>query len=146
MNLRDKCSAEKKSFARHLRKNMTPAEERLWEALKRKSLGFRFKPQRVIRGFIVDFYCPEVWLIVEVDGSSHTGRELKDAARDRIMADLGFVTIRFSNDEVLTDLPTVIFEIGFAINRQLAKGVKPLRGDVPQGKLNAWIANKFACL
>lgn len=134
MNLRDKCSPEKKAFARHLRKNMTLAEDRLWQALRRRSMGHSFKPQRIIRGFIVDFYCPHVWLIIEVDGSSHDGREQEDAIRDQIMSDLGFLTLRFSNQEVLERLPDVLFQIGSAMNKRISEGIKPLRGDIPEEK------------
>lgn len=64
--------------ARTLRKNMTPAEKKLWAALRgKKSGGFKFRRQQIIDGFIADFFCPAKNLVIEVDGSIHDSDEQK---------------------------------------------------------------------
>lgn len=134
VNIRNLVSPEKKLFARHLRKNLTPAERVLKQALRRKALGVRFRFQSVIRGFIVDFYCPAAWLIVEVDGSSHYGREAQDLRRDRILSDLGFLTLRLSNQKVINQLDEVLLSIRLVIKNRLDSGLKPHRGTIPTYK------------
>jgi len=69
-------------FARKLRKEATEAEIRLWSKLRRKQLeGFRFRRQQPIGPYVVDFFCPQARLIVEVDGGQHSDREAYDAER-----------------------------------------------------------------
>src|ERR1700675_2004678 len=64
--------ADKLSFAKQLRREMTPAERILWKALRRNAIeGFHFRRQQVIEGFVVDFYCDAVKLAIELDGSVH---------------------------------------------------------------------------
>src|SRR5579883_2859889 len=69
-------------IARKLRKSPTDAEIRLWSRLRRKQIeGFRFRRQQPIGRYIVDFFCPEAKLIIEVDGGQHAERQAEDAAR-----------------------------------------------------------------
>jgi len=69
-------------FARKLRKEATEAEIRLWSKLRRKQLlGFPFRRQQPIGPCVVDFFCPQARLIVEVDGGQHSDREAYDAER-----------------------------------------------------------------
>lgn len=70
-SLRSKCPPSKFLWAKQKRRNPTPAEAALWQAIRRKTLGVRVRRQSVIVGFIVDFYIPAAKLIVEVDGSYH---------------------------------------------------------------------------
>jgi very-short-patch-repair endonuclease len=77
---------------------MGAAERRLWTLLRRGSLGFRFRRQYAIGGYILDFYCPETKVAVEVDGDFHD-RE-KDAARDAKLADMGIYTVRLATNEL----------------------------------------------
>jgi len=93
--------------ARELRRNMTPAERQLWEYLKHAP--YRFLRQRPIDHFIVDFYCPALRLVIEVDGEQHYTEEGKayDAERDTILQSYGLRVVRFRNEEVLHHFESV---------------------------------------
>ncbi|MCD4696087.1 MAG: endonuclease domain-containing protein [Bacteroidales bacterium] len=100
--------------ASELRKNMTEAEKILWSALRRKQiLGKRFRRQHPISTFIVDFYCHETKLIIEVDGSIHNVEEQKeyDLGRNEELEQLGLKIIRFTNEQVFQNLDQVTKEI-----------------------------------
>ena len=103
-----------KAYARDLRKNMTDAESFLWSGIRKKQLkGLQFYRQKNIGNYIVDFYCPAAKLIVEVDGGQHyanNGKE-RDNRRDAFMQSLGFRVLRFSDTDVLKDLPGVLEKI-----------------------------------
>lgn len=90
--------------ARVMRNNPTEPEKRLWMALRdRRFCGFKFRRQDVIGRRIVDFFCPAKGLLIEVDG--HTHDAATDVARDeRMLRDFGFVTVRFSNEDVMRNL------------------------------------------
>jgi very-short-patch-repair endonuclease len=97
-------------FARKLRLNMTQAEKILWEHLRKKSFGYKFRNQHAIYRYIVDFYCHELRLIIEVDGSIHTLSEnaLNDKDRDQILLSLGLQIIRFTNNEISENIEKVL--------------------------------------
>jgi len=98
--------------ALELRENLTPAERRLWEALRAKRLsGLRFRAQHPVGPYILDFYCPAHKLAVELDGSVHDGHEEQDAARTACLSAYGCRVLRFANDQVMTDLPDVLAQI-----------------------------------
>ena len=98
--------------ARELRREMTPDECLLWERLRRGQLnGFHFRRQQVVHGFIADFYCHAAAVVVELDGEAHANRECQDADRDRILAGLGFLTIRFENWMVRDQMDHVLATI-----------------------------------
>jgi very-short-patch-repair endonuclease len=86
-----------------LRRDMTPAEKILWNELRANKLGVRFRRQQVIQGFIVDFYCHKMGLVVEVDGDIHDLQQEEDERRERALSELGLKLVRFKNDEVLKD-------------------------------------------
>lgn len=112
--LRDRCSREKKQFARNMRKKQTPAESALWEILRKKRLTVRARRQSVIRGYIVDFYIPAWKLAIEVDGSVHDSDEqkAKDAYRDQaIFRGTKIRVIRFKNADVIKQPELVLAEI-----------------------------------
>jgi len=90
--------------AKELRKNMTPAEKRLWSGYLR-TFKFRILRQKPINNFIVDFFCAQLKLVIEVDGESHFTDEGKDYdwERTQILEGYGLKVLRFSNDEVLQD-------------------------------------------
>lgn len=100
--------------ARELRKNMTEAERILWGRLRRKQLkGMQFYRQKVIGNYIVDFYCHQANLVVEVDGGQHytkSGTE-SDESRDSYLNSLELKVLRFSNREVLTNVEGVVEKI-----------------------------------
>ncbi len=97
--------------ARALRKKMTPAEARLWIHLRElRSEGLHFRRQSPRHGYILDFVCLDRRVIVEVDGASHADedRARKDRVRDAVMAREGFVTLRYTNGAVLTDVEQIV--------------------------------------
>lgn len=97
--------------ARFMRKNPTKPEQVLWNALKNSQLkGYKFRRQHPLDQFIVDFYCHEAKLVVEVDGGYHETSEQKekDEGRTFELEKFGIRTVRFSNDEVLNDLKSVL--------------------------------------
>jgi very-short-patch-repair endonuclease len=100
-----------KQPARELRKNLTDAERKLWSKIRRKQLdGFIFYRQKVISSHIVDFYCHEAKLVIEVDGGQHftiNGIE-KDKSRDVYLSDLGLHVMRFNNLDVLKNCESVL--------------------------------------
>lgn len=102
------------SFRKELRENLTPAEAFLWKQLQKRQLkGKKFRRQHSIENFIVDFYCPEEKLIIELNGEIHKNAtaEEKDRKRDKRLEELGFKIIRFENKMVFDFLPSVLKEI-----------------------------------
>ena len=101
--------------SRELRHQMTEAERVLWERLRGgQTLGLRFRRQQIVCGFIVDFYCHAARLVIEVDGASHTGQEAYDADRDITLGLTGLRVLRFTNDDVLHRMPSVLRQIAAA--------------------------------
>jgi len=100
--------------AKDLRKNETEAEKLLWDKLKNNQLGgFKFRRQHPISLYIADFYCHKLKLIIEIDGGYHFTKEQisKDEERTEILDFNGVNVIRFSNDEVLSNIDNVLNEI-----------------------------------
>ncbi len=97
--------------ARAMRFSPTRAEEWVWRRLAGSKTGFAFRRQLVIANFIVDFACPKVRLVVEIDGGYHHGRQRRDAARDRALAVLGWRVLRVADDEVFADLDAVVARV-----------------------------------
>jgi len=107
--------AKKETFqlAAILRKNMTKAENKLWEHLRKKFTGYRFRCQHPTSRYVTDFYCHPLKLVVEVDGSIHLLDEIhqNDVDRELNLTSYGLTIIRFTNDEVLNDIETVLNSI-----------------------------------
>jgi very-short-patch-repair endonuclease len=98
--------------ARALRRHPTPAERRLWQALRGRRLdGLQFRRQHPLGPYILDFYCPAHRLVVEVDGGVHAEQMEYDADRTQHLERYGYRVMRVRNDEVLTDLPAVLEQI-----------------------------------
>ncbi|MBI3618557.1 DUF559 domain-containing protein [Candidatus Peregrinibacteria bacterium] len=98
-------------FAREMRKKPTKAEKALWQALRYDRLGVRFRRQYPLGGRILDFYCPSLNIAVEVDGSIHRTEAVskEDHIRDRSLREyLGVHTLRFTNEDILQHLNTVL--------------------------------------
>lgn len=93
-----------------LRDNSTQAEYHLWHYLKNKQIGYKFRRQHGIDSFVVDFYCSEKQLAIEIDGAPHFTEEgkRKDMERSKIIGEHGIKIIRFTNDEVLNQTSGVI--------------------------------------
>ena len=101
--------------AKELRRPMTEAEEVLWSALRRNQVaGLHFRRQHATGRFILDFYCAARKLCVEVDGSIHDEQRERDQARTNALAYQGIRVIRFRNEEVLSDLASVVNRIRIA--------------------------------
>ncbi|MCB1498711.1 MAG: endonuclease domain-containing protein [Bauldia sp.] len=97
-------------FAKAMRQDMTRAELRLWQRLRKPGLeGLRFRRQTPIGPYIVDFFCPERTLIVEVDGDQHGFErgEVRDLRRDVWLSERGYRVLRFWNLDVMTNLDGV---------------------------------------
>ena len=95
--------------ARALRKEMTPAEQKMWRLLRdRRLAGFKFRRQHAIGPFIADFCCLPARLIVELDGGGHVERADYDAERTRWLNEQGFEVIRFTNPEVMKECDAVV--------------------------------------
>ena len=98
--------------ARENRSRATPAEVALWEQLRNRGLGgFRFRRQHAIGRFIVDFYCIEAGLVIEVDGPIHLRQTVEDAEREAELELRGLRVIRFRNDEVVQETASVLERI-----------------------------------
>jgi len=103
-----------KKFAQELRQNQTEAETFLWVKLRKRQLkNCRFYRQRIICNYIVDFYCPDAKLVIEIDGGQHYSEAglKKDAERDCHLADLGLTVIRVSAKEVFENNEGVLESI-----------------------------------
>jgi very-short-patch-repair endonuclease len=98
--------------AKQLRKNLTPAEQQLWQALRGGELaGLKFRRQHPVGNFILDFYCAAHKLVIEVDGGIHETQIEYDAARTTEIESYGYTIVRFTNEVVLHQLETVLAEI-----------------------------------
>jgi very-short-patch-repair endonuclease len=104
-------SKEKLQRAKELRREMTPAEKILWNELRSNKLGVHYRRQQVIAGFIVDFYCHKVGLVIELDGDIHDLQQAEDKRREKALSEIGLRIARFRNDEVEKDLTAVIARI-----------------------------------
>jgi len=105
--------------ARELRSIQTPAEVLLWKILrKRQQLGFKFRRQHQFGDYVADFYCHEGRLVIECDGAVHNGNDQwqHDQARDAYMVSHGLRVVRFTNNEILGDVKTVIEKIQLALS------------------------------
>jgi 5-methyltetrahydrofolate--homocysteine methyltransferase len=83
----------------------------LWKALRSRPGGFKFRRQHAIHQYVVDFYCVEARIIVEVDGPVHEGQREQDQLRTDFLRTLDLEVLRFTNEDVLTDLRSVVARI-----------------------------------
>ena len=97
--------------AKELRREMTPAEKLIWQQIRANKLGVRFRRQQVIQGFIVDFYCHQAGLVIEVDGDIHDLQKEEDERREKVLSEMGLQIVRFGNDEVVKSLSAVVGKI-----------------------------------
>lgn len=113
--------------AKALRKAGILHETLLWLELKGKKLnGLDFDRQKIIGNYIVDFYCAEKAVVIEVDGSSHDARQMEDAQRDAYLASLGLVVIRLLAKDVLQNMEGVLV---FLSNHPALSGTLPEEGN-----------------
>ena len=102
-----------KEISKDLRKRLTEAERHLWERLKHKHLGYVFYRQKPLGDYIVDFYCNQAKLVIEVDGGYHLDKESadNDRVRNEYMKNLGLTVLRFTNTQVLENTDNVVAKI-----------------------------------
>jgi very-short-patch-repair endonuclease len=118
--------------ARELRIRQTPAEVMLWDALRdRRLAGLKFRRQHPVGPFIIDFCCPEQRLAIELDGAVHAGQQEQDAARQALLEAAGYRLLRFPNEAVQDDLPTVLETI-------LAATEEPIRPSQRVSRTTGW--------
>ena len=100
-----------------MRRNPGYCEQLLWAELRgRKLCGFKFKRQHLISGYIVDFVCLEMKLVVELDGGIHKLKREGDSIRDAVLQTLGYRVLRFGNEEFLRDISLTLRTISRALN------------------------------
>ena len=98
-----------KERSRDLRKNLTDAEQKLWQKLRNKQIhGNKFRRQFVLGNYIVDFICLDKRLIIEVDGGQHMDNAGYDLQRDEWLKSQSFKVLRFWNNQVLSEIDSVL--------------------------------------
>ena len=98
--------------ARELRKSPTPFESKLWSKLKGgQLLGYKFRRQHPVGSYILDFFCANCNLIIEIDGESHNYNIEYDQRRTKWLVDSGYTLIRFSNKDIIDDFDNVLNQI-----------------------------------
>jgi cyclase len=114
--------ASKEIFQRatELRNRETHAEDILWGYLKTKPLGFKFRRQHPYANYILDFYCHQLKIVIEVDGSIHNEEEVikRDIERQTVLEENGLQMVRFKNEEVERKLESVILKIEARLNEK----------------------------
>ena len=113
-NLHKEAIGKLYQYGRELRQESTEAEKLLWEELRnRKFNGLKFRRQRPLDKFIVDFYCNEKKIVLELDGGVHNEKINKeyDEARTAMLAGLNIIVLRFKNEEVINDMQGVLKKI-----------------------------------
>ncbi|MGV8900086.1 MAG: endonuclease domain-containing protein [Burkholderiaceae bacterium] len=120
------------SNAKTLRTNQTDAEQRLWYHLQaHRFMDIKFKRQKPLGRYIVDFVCLELRLIIEVDGGQHAEQVEYDQCRDAWLRNQGYTVLRFWNNEVMQQLDSVLEQIRVATS--LSPGLSPASGREEQG-------------
>lgn len=107
---------QNKIVRKYLRNNATPQETKLWNELRNKKLGNKFRRQHGIVNYIVDFYCPKKKLAIEIDGNEHLQNKEYDKERTESFKILGVKVIRFWNSEVDKNINEVLSKIRNELN------------------------------
>ena len=130
----DALRVRSRDLAREMRKNPTPSESLLWEALRGAKLeGRKFRRQQPVGPYVVDFYCPEERLVVEVDGGVHERQQREDAERQAALETLGLRFLRLTHEEVIDDLRSALDKISAAFrSRSPLSHPSPLVGEGPE--------------
>ena len=118
-------------YAREMRHPQTPAEATVWRYVRNQALGYKFRRQHLIERFIIDFYCAELRLCIEIDGDTHREEDQQeyDAARTEYLESIGRKVIRFTNEDVRFNINAVIQEVKDTCER--LKQERNLRGIAP---------------
>jgi very-short-patch-repair endonuclease len=119
-----------KELARQLRKNSTLSEVLLWQYLKGKQmLGYDFDRQKPVDNYIVDFFCNELMLAIEIDGDTHNYKIERDITRQKRLEASGIRFLRFTDEDVKENIEGVVMMIGEWIRRN----GKPTPAPLPKG-------------
>ena len=113
-------NSEKVRFAQEQRAIPTVAEALLWRHLRKQQLGVKFRRQHPIEDFVLDFYCEEKCLAIEIDGPHHMERQEYDRYRDERMLARGIRTLRFSSEIVVTQTAHVLEAIRAVVSDDAA--------------------------
>ena len=102
-----------KEYSKEMRQHPTEGENALWEMLRAKKMGEKFRRQHIIGDFIVDFVCLQKQLVIEVDGAYHNSPQQKelDELRNQILKEMGYIILRFTNEEVIANTEAVLNKI-----------------------------------
>lgn len=122
--------------AKTLRANQTDAEQRLWRHLRaHRFMGLKFKRQKPLGRYIVDFVCAERRLVIEIDGGQHAEQVEYDRQRDAWLRNQGYTVLRFWNNEVLQRVEDVLEQVRLTV--ALSPGPSPTggRGEQCSGSL-----------
>jgi very-short-patch-repair endonuclease len=129
--------------AKALRKAMTEVEKRLWYHLRaHRLLGMKFKRQKPIGPYIVDFACPALSLVIEVDGGQHSENAAYDRQRDIWLHKYGYTVLRFWNNEVMENMEGVLERIADAVRDQAPSPPSPLP-QAGEGRKGALLFPRF---
>ena len=116
---------ETRNRAKALRENLTEPERRLWFRLRANRLGVKFQRQVVLAPYVADFAARSERLAIELDGDTHAGREAYDALRTRALEERGYRVIRFTNEEVMTNIDEVLRAILIELGRDPESPLSP---------------------
>ncbi len=125
------------AYAKQMRREMTEPEIRVWLKLRAKRFGeVKFRKQKVVGLYIVDFSSNDPKLAIEIDGDTHAGSQVYDAMRTRFLEEQGYRVIRFSNRDVMENLYGVLETLAAVIAEMTPPLLPPLRGSLlsPEGK------------
>jgi very-short-patch-repair endonuclease len=126
-----------KDLARQLRKNSTLSEVLLWQQIKNKGLGVQFHRQVPMLNYIVDFYCHEIMLAIEIDGDSHLHKYEYDKKREGELEQMGVKFIRFNDIDVKKNMFSVTLSLEQTVSVILKESNTPLwspQGDNPSDR------------
>ena len=114
---------EYKQLRRYLRKQPIKPERLLWQRLKNKQTGYKFRRQFSIGRYIVDFYCPQLKIAIEIDGETHYQKEgLKnDKIRQKYLENLSITVKRYLNNEIYNNIDNVVSDIIEACDKKVKK-------------------------
>jgi very-short-patch-repair endonuclease len=114
------------NLAKRLRRHQTDAERVLWFRLRDRRLdGLKFKRQLPIDRFVVDFCCSDARLIIELDGGQHATRTVEDLNRTKALDAMGYLVLRFWNNDVLQNIDGVLEEILSTIKQHRSEPPHP---------------------
>ena len=101
------------SLRKELRNNPVKSERIFWQHIKGKQNGFKFRRQQGIGPYIIDFYCPEIKLVVEIDGLTHAEGEVleNDQLRQKYLENLGLIVKRYSTEDVFNNLGQILDDL-----------------------------------